>query len=266
MSGTGRGETVSRVLTGLVGMAVMLGVAYAGGVLFQGAVAFVSAVMLWEYRRLAAAGGGAPTLSVLLAAGVGTAVLTGVGRLQAVAGLLFLALAVEAGLGLIRFPEGGFLRRLGALAFGAVYVGVPLGLWIRLRTGSFWLLAAGFILIWANDVFAYAVGVNLGRHRLAPRVSPKKSVEGAVGGLVAAGIAAIVVRSWLGLGPGRALGVGLAVALAGQVGDLVESALKREAGLKDSGRILPGHGGFLDRFDSSLLGFPVLYFLVRLLG
>lgn len=266
MSDVRGNETGARVLTGVVGMAVMVAIVYAGGLLFRGAVFLVATVMLWEYRLLVSAGGEAPSLPVLLGAGMITVAMVGSGELQTVPGLLFLAVAVEAALGLTGFPQGTYLRRLGALAFGVVYIGVPLGLWLALRSVSFWLLAGGFVLIWASDVFAYATGVNLGRHRLAPRISPKKSVEGSVGGLAASGLAAVAIRSWLGLGAGKALLVGLAVAVAGQVGDLVESALKREAGLKDSGRILPGHGGFLDRFDSSLLGFPVLYFLVRFLG
>ncbi|MDI6870384.1 MAG: phosphatidate cytidylyltransferase [Bacillota bacterium] len=265
MSGGSGREVAARVLTGVIGIPVLLAVVYAGGRLFQGVLAAIAALMLWEYHRLVAASGQAPRLTLLLGAGLGVGALAAAGREGASAGLLFAAAALEMGLALREAPEVSLLRRGGALILGAVYVGYPLGLMMRLRTASLWWLATGFILVWANDVLAYVVGINLGRRRLAPRVSPKKSIEGAVGGLAAAVVAAVALRSWLGLTPAGAALTGLAVGAAGQVGDLVESALKREAGVKDSGRLLPGHGGLLDRFDSSLLAFPTLYLLLRVL-
>jgi phosphatidate cytidylyltransferase len=118
------------------------------------------------------------------------------------------------------------------------------------------------------DTFAYFVGKSVGRHRMAPRISPKKSVEGAVGGLVGAVVAALVVKiysPWLPLK--EAIVVGLIVGIAGQWGDLFESTFKRDFRVKDSGRILPGHGGILDRFDSILFaGFAAYWSIIALLG
>ena len=120
----------------------------------------------------------------------------------------------------------------------------------------FFLLA----VIWSCDSFAYYVGKNFGRHRLAPEVSPKKTVEGAVGGLVgsilvSAAAAALFLKEFR---PLEAAIVGGLASTAGQVGDLVESMFKRGAGVKDSGLFLPGHGGFYDRVDSILFAVPVL--------
>lgn len=266
MSAKGRGEIVARVLTGVVGAPALLALILRGGQWFLAALLVATAVLLWEFRRLVAAGGAAPSLPLLWAAGVGSGLLVGRGRADAALVWVFGALLIELAAGLKEAPESSLLRRAGALALGALYIGVPVGVVGRLWLRSPLLLVAGFILIWADDILAYVVGVNLGRRRLAVRISPKKSVEGAVGGLIGAVAAAVAASPWLGVSRGAAAGIGLAVAVAAQVGDLVESALKREAGVKDSGRLLPGHGGLLDRLDSSLFALPVLYLLIMVLS
>jgi phosphatidate cytidylyltransferase len=117
-------------------------------------------------------------------------------------------------------------------------------------------------VIMGSDTLAYFVGHAVGRHRLAPALSPGKTVEGAFGGLLGGVLGALVVRH-LGLGAvsvAAAVLLGLLTAGAGMLGDLFESLLKRWAGVKDSGRLFPGHGGALDRLDSLLFGAPVLYY------
>ena len=120
-----------------------------------------------------------------------------------------------------------------------------------------------FAIIWAGDSAAYYGGRAFGRNPLAPRVSPKKTVEGAISGLLASVLAGAAIGSWrLGL-PWPAIAMMSAVtAVAGQIGDLAESALKRSAGVKDSSSILPGHGGILDRLDSLLFAAPVFFWLL----
>jgi phosphatidate cytidylyltransferase len=119
-----------------------------------------------------------------------------------------------------------------------------------------------------NDTFAYFVGRAIGSHRMAPRISPKKSVEGAIGGIIGSIIAAVIVKiysPWLGWG--EAVLFGVAIGFVGQWGDLFESAVKRDFRVKDSGRILPGHGGILDRFDGVLFaGFVTYWLAIALLG
>ena len=127
-------------------------------------------------------------------------------------------------------------------------------------------IAPAFALtVWANDVFAYLVGVAIGRHKMAPKISPHKSWEGFAGGIVGATVvAAVVGKFWAG-GEIWIWGLfGFMVALAAVGGDLAESRFKRAAGGKDSGRLLPGHGGLLDRFDATLGAVPVafLFFLI----
>ena len=116
-----------------------------------------------------------------------------------------------------------------------------------------------FVFLWVNDTGAYCVGSLLGRHKLFPRISPGKSWEGCIGGAVFVLAAAYLIGEYIDMGILNTLqwlGLGLVVVVFGTWGDLVESLFKRTLGIKDSGNILPGHGGMLDRFDSSLLAIP----------
>jgi phosphatidate cytidylyltransferase len=155
------------------------------------------------------------------------------------------------------------LPSAGALIFGLAYV---FGTWrcaIGLRAISpYWLLFA-LAVNWVGDSAAYFGGRAFGRRRLAPRISPAKTVEGSVCAVAASVLFGAVFLPWsiAGVTLGQAVGVSVAANVAGQVGDLAESALKRGAGVKDSGTMLPGHGGWLDRVDSSLFTMPVVYLL-----
>ena len=116
-----------------------------------------------------------------------------------------------------------------------------------------------FVFLWVNDTGAYCVGSLLGRHKLFPRISPGKSWEGCIGGAVFVLVVAYIISYYIDngiLSTLQWLGLGLVVVVFGTWGDLVESLFKRTLGIKDSGNILPGHGGMLDRFDSSLLAIP----------
>jgi phosphatidate cytidylyltransferase len=124
-----------------------------------------------------------------------------------------------------------------------------------------------FLLIWANDTGAYLTGMTMGRHKLWERISPKKTWEGFIGGLIIAVLVAWFLSGWLGVvDRTHWVMISLIVSVTGTYGDLVESMLKRSTGVKDSGTILPGHGGFLDRFDSAILSFPLVYLFISLFG
>jgi phosphatidate cytidylyltransferase len=124
-----------------------------------------------------------------------------------------------------------------------------------------------FILIWANDTGAYIIGITFGKHRLMERISPKKSWEGFFGGLAIAAAIAWLLSGWLGVLDRKGwIIVSIIISIAGTYGDLVESMLKRSLGLKDSGTIMPGHGGLLDRFDSVIISFPLVYLYIALFG
>jgi len=176
-----------------------------------------------------------------------------------------------------------YLGKVACTLFGLLYIPGTLAVLVPLRypsgvpsweidrlRGRFWMLLL-FAAIWGGDILAYFVGRMIGRRPLVPRISPKKTVEGAIGGLLGSVLAALGVRlafarvhpnlkmSWLIL-------IVLLVALAGQAGDLVESALKRGAEIKDSGSLLPGHGGMLDRLDSLLFAAPTLWLVLTAVG
>ena len=154
--------------------------------------------------------------------------------------------------------------------FGVTYIGFALSHLVLLRDLDWGaeLVLAAVVSVWANDVFAYLVGSTVGRHKMAPGISPNKSWEGFVAGTL--GTVAVWIVVWAtagaGLTLGWALGIGVAVAFASVAGDLFESRLKREGGVKDSGTLLPGHGGFLDRIDSLILVGVVAYYLLLMGG
>jgi phosphatidate cytidylyltransferase len=152
--------------------------------------------------------------------------------------------------------------------FGAVYTGFLLAylvLILRVFSSGMLLAYAVVLSVWANDSLAYLVGSTLGRHKMAPRISPKKSWEGFIAGIagsVCVWMALALLAPAAGVGVPLALGVGLVVGFAVFVGDLFESRMKREAGVKDAGTLLPGHGGFLDRLDSLILVCLVAYWIL----
>lgn len=123
------------------------------------------------------------------------------------------------------------------------------------------LLIILFCLIWINDVFAYLTGMAIGKHKLFERISPKKTIEGSMGGLVMTILTAYLVNHfWLNLmSDWKMMGMAMIVVIFGSLGDLCESMMKRQAGVKDSGNVIPGHGGILDRFDATFLAVPFVY-------
>ena len=132
--------------------------------------------------------------------------------------------------------------------------------------GGKYLLIILFCLIWINDIFAYLTGMAIGRHKLFERISPKKTIEGSLGGLVMTVLTAFLVNHfWLHLMSDlKMMGMALVVVVFGSLGDLCESMMKRQAGVKDSGNVIPGHGGILDRFDATFLAVPFVYIYLML--
>lgn len=155
------------------------------------------------------------------------------------------------------------------LFFSALYIAVPFYLLVRTRNESLALILFIQITMWATDSGAYFIGRQFGRHKLAAHISPNKTIEGSLGAIVSAFVTAAIIQwfcgkslfsSWLPFVASVAV-----ISILGQLGDLAESAVKRFYGVKDSGTILPGHGGLFDRFDSLIFILPVLY-LLGLLG
>ena len=163
-------------------------------------------------------------------------------------------------------------RRLGTIYSAIIFVSVPFGLMNALffspQTGSFQIgtVIGLFVIMWTNDVFAYLTGSKFGKNRLFERHSPKKSWEGSIGGFIFAMIAAFVLSLfYTHLSSIQWIILGAIIAVSGSFGDLAESLLKRNAGIKDSGTIFPGHGGVLDRFDAVLFACPFAYVYINLI-
>jgi phosphatidate cytidylyltransferase len=229
---------------------------------FRAALVIVGALAYLEFHDLARACNGS---DAVLAPAAG--VLGGVALLYAPEPALVMMLIAVAAMALaLRSADlKGALPAAAALTLGVIYI---FGAWLaatQIRLISpHWLMLA-MLLSWAGDTFAYYTGKAIGRHKLAPRVSPAKTLEGSAGSVVGAMLAGFVYAHYL-IPNATLMQVLVASAagnVAGQFGDLCESAFKRGAGVKDSGTLLPGHGGWLDRIDSSLFALPVVYACLR---
>ena len=232
--------------------------------LFGVAMVLAGALGQWEFtgmfertgirtfRRLGLLGGSALTASFALPASE---------RATFAAVLLVL---LGAGLLLRREAGRSAWEPVAVTLLGICYVNWLLGytVWLRdLDAGVEWILLLVSVT-WLGETAAYLVGSTLGRHKLAPTISPRKTVEGAIAQLVVSVLAALGARAWFfpALSAESAIAVGLLLGVVGQVGDLIESAIKRSVSTKDTGRLIPGHGGMLDRVDSLLVNTPVLFY------
>lgn len=258
---------LQRVITGLVAVPVVLSVVlFAPPKIFAAVIALVALLALREYLDLAERFGAAPLRYPAYIFG-GLAV---VGRaiglslfLESALVLLALTLVMRPGRDLALSLAGASSSVLGVL-----YVALPLSLLISLRQAprGEYLVIYVLILTWVGDTAAYYAGRAFGRHKLAPRISPGKTWEGSVASLLGAmavggwflGHYFTAVPLWLNVM------TAIVVNVAGQAGDLAESALKRGAGVKDSATLLPGHGGMLDRIDALLFAIPVLWYDIHL--
>jgi phosphatidate cytidylyltransferase len=256
-----------RLVTAFVGVPVAVAGIWVGGWVLVALVCMVVAFGTWEFYALMDRAGYEPRREAGMAAALAFVVLAHVGEDRwmpaLLAALLLYALSAQ-----LAERRGRALANAAGTALGALYVGYFAAHIVLLRhlpegvAVTLLVLAAA----WVGDSAAYFVGRRMGRRKLLPAVSPSKTVEGALGGLVGAVLAAFAVGWGASLPAGVALLGGLACGVASQVGDLWESAIKREAQVKDSGNVLPGHGGVLDRFDGLLFAGVVGYYAFGLWG
>lgn len=255
-----------RLVTGVIAGTAFIGLLVAGGWYYTAILLLMALVGYWEYVRLNNQAW--KRLDVLIGF-VAVALITLPGlpfewdlpSFTTIAWLFMFALLC----GTVFSKNRIQLEHVSVLFLGAVYVGAGfhyMALTRGLEHGIFWS-ALMFACIWASDAGAYFVGKAMGRTKLWPAISPNKTIEGAVGGLIMAIVIALIFAysrsEWLGYS--QAVLIGLTAAAAGQLGDLIQSAYKRFRDVKDSGQLLPGHGGVLDRTDSWLIVFPLVHLL-----
>lgn len=247
-------------------------IAYVGNPTYGVFVAAATAYAAFEVRSMLRAGGYAPIDWLL----IGLAALLPLDAFLALnwpnAPDLFLLVTVAVTLGLaslLFWPTSERPLVDWALSLGlALYLGCFMQFYVPLRAfpspvlPGFWVMAL-LVLSWVGDSSAFFVGRAMGRTPLSPRISPKKSVEGAVAGLIAPVIVGLILGFVLHIGPLLLAGYGLVIAVGTILGDLIESLLKRQTGVKDSGVLIPGHGGLLDRMDSLLLCAPLAVLYLR---
>lgn len=282
------GELTRRLLVAAVGIPLTVLVIWLGGWYLAAVMAVASGAACREYFDLASARGVRPVMGLGVPVAAGLPLLAAMrptfGALAPWAFAVVLLLALTALVWVIwrRGAEGSPMASAGATVLAPLYTGGTLAFAVLLRHlpegGAFGPSFHGAVLValpltvtWFGDSCAYFAGKRWGRRKLSPAVSPGKTVEGGIAGLAGATFAGAVV-SWVGLdgvpglavGPAGAAVVGALLGAGAQVGDLAESVLKREAGVKDSGSLLPGHGGALDRFDALFYTVPLSYVLVIL--
>lgn len=274
-----------RFLSAIVGIPVMIGLTLAGGIPYLLLVLIGAVIGMLELTGILRHAGYRPLVPLGVALSAGLVLTAPADRPNVVPGLL----TVGAVAGLVwlfgRVDEPGAIADWALTVASALYVGGLLRFAVLLREtpdglGLHWV-AITLVCTWAADIVAYFVGRAWGRRRLAPKISPGKSVKGAVAGLAAATLSAPVVTPLLSLlidgvtslgipvpilhaapSVARLVGLGLVVGVCAPLGDLLESFVKRQCGAKDSGALIPGHGGILDRIDSLMLAVVGAYLYV----
>ena len=263
---------LKRWITGLAALPFLIFLVYKGGVFFSVLVSAASLVALWEYYRMVLNAKTHPLSGIILwwGYGIGLALIwvAYLGRSDLSLGLLAVNLLVNALISMFQFKsDRSVLQVVSGQLQGIIYIPLLLSFLILIRQGSSGMIWIFLLLaiVFAGDTSALYAGTYFGRHKISPAISPGKTIEGAIGGLGANLIAGIVGKSIFlpDLSWPISILFFIAAGIAGQVGDLFESELKRSSGIKDSSGILPGHGGILDRIDGILFAAPVAYIFIR---
>jgi phosphatidate cytidylyltransferase len=250
--------------------ALWIAIRFAPPVVFHGLTLIVVAIAAWECVRILEAAGHRPLSGLAVAAAVATAATFSTGVDLALV-IVCVGAAAFGAVMMLREEPRAMLESLLSTTFPVLFVGLALGFLSALRSvpgeDGRDLLLLLFVCVILSDTAAYYVGKALGRHPLAPRLSPKKSWEGAFAGLAASIAGGVLAHLWFyrRLPLAHAMALGAILGLAAIAGDLAESMVKRATGVKDSSGLLPGHGGLLDRTDSLLFSAPLLFYYHRAL-
>ncbi|QIL46401.1 phosphatidate cytidylyltransferase [Vagococcus coleopterorum] len=259
-----------RVITAVVALALFIPILIFGGWAIELTAALLAAVGVYELFRMKGLEikslEGVVSIIGTVALVLPIAKYTG----SFIDGLEIFYLMVMVLLSIAVFSKNTYtLEQAGFPVLVALYVGMGFKYFLVARgdTNSLVVLMFGLLVVWSTDIGAYLVGRQFGKNKLAPAISPNKTLEGSAGGILSAVVVATIyllffnVKEIFGYNFFMMIMFTIVLSMVGQLGDLVESAYKRHYGVKDSGKILPGHGGILDRFDSMLFVFPVMAIL-----
>lgn len=262
---------VTRLISGIILVILAIIVLYFGGPVTWAVTMLLSLAGVYELMRVYKLHDKLPGILAYLATAVYYGILLA-GYKQALLPMMMLYLLFVLAAYVITFPKYKDHDIMAAfMAF--FYVSVMLSYVYQLRElayGGYFVILI-FICSWGNDTLAYAAGVTLGKHKMTPKLSPKKSVEGLIGGILGAGILGVIFGILfskyvyeLNNAPVLFGIIGAAGAVPAVIGDLAASAIKRNNDIKDYGKLIPGHGGIMDRFDSMIFTAPIIYYLVTL--
>lgn len=263
-----------RVVSAIIGIPVLIFTVYKGGLLFLALVSIVAFLGLHEFYGLIQKKGIHLSKVIFLTNGLIFVFLSLANINNGLIFDLFLFYILISILisQLFRSNQSNPLLSTSLSLLGILYVGWLAAhlLYLRGLPGGFFYVILVLLVTWANDTGAYFVGINLGKRKLCPHISPNKTIEGSLGGLISSLVAIFIIGFWINNTSPQftfslieLLVLGIIISMAAQFGDLVESLFKRDADLKDSSNLIPGHGGILDRFDSLLFTAPVVYYYLR---
>lgn len=267
---------ITRSLSGTVFIGIIIGSIFLGQYVFTALMLVFSIIGLWEFAKMAKKYlGSSKDLLVLVLTGILCFILIAAVKADWIsAQYLVLVIAIF----LIPFIYTLFsnlknpLQQLSLISLGVLYISIPFALFTSFFTlnpaqiFSTELLIAFFIMVWCNDIFAYIVGSLIGKHKLYEKVSPKKTWEGSIGGLIFTMAAAYILSQFFNIYDLNTwLVLGFIISTFASLGDLIESMIKRQVGVKNSGSIMPGHGGVLDRFDGVIFAIPAVYVYLSLI-
>jgi len=250
----------ARVITSIIGIPILLGILYAGGLYWKIFFTLMALLAFYEYSRMMIN----IDIKPLFIPGVLLLLLLLFKPAPYLYPGIFAILVLAAIITILKYPAVNIMNVAVSL-FGAAYIGLLLSYTIIIigLPQPFLIMLLALLLTWASDTGAYCAGKLWGRHKMLPGLSPNKTWEGAVGGLIlcaAVALAFFLTTDMTQVNMAYVLALGLGAGIMAQLGDLFISALKRYFRVKDTGKILPGHGGVLDRFDSFLLVVPLVYY------
>lgn len=265
----GLNKNATRMLTGLIMGTIAMGCIIQGKLALVGLLLFILYFATKEYVKILNNKGFYPSVKMIYIAETLLAIIAYFQRFDFVAAALTFS-AIATFMWILFKGRQPYIANVATTLLGMIYCGwFPLHLLFlrNLESARFddglGFVVMMFIAVLLTDTGCYYAGTHFGKHKLAPVISPNKTVEGSIGGIVCAVIGAMVIGWYLGLEWYLSFTAGLLCTVFAQIGDLSESLIKRDAGVKDSGDTLPGHGGFLDRCDSFILTIPVMYYFCK---